>query len=176
MLKKTEATGSVTGWFGDLVPPDVRKRIVDSPEAEDVAALRVINVEFGHLVREKRRAWGGTQVELSGRTGIAKSTIARIESGSLPGGPRLSTIAKLLLACNHKLVAKADILHPPATSDNETKVEKRNKRDHSSASLSIVHSADDNHAYRGVSSEDGKPHRKDKSTRSGDSQNTRSIG
>ncbi len=55
------------------------------------------------MLRLARRRAHLTQRELAARTGIAQPTIARIEGGK--DDPRLSTINRLLRACNEELEA-----------------------------------------------------------------------
>lgn len=55
------------------------------------------------MLRLARRRAHLTQRELAARTGVAQPTIARIEGGK--DDPRLSTITRLLRACNEELEA-----------------------------------------------------------------------
>lgn len=73
------------------------------PHAAEEEAIHEAMISVGELVREWRRAMGLTQELLSERTRISKSTIARIEVGGIPRGPRLETIARLLFYCHKKL-------------------------------------------------------------------------
>lgn len=54
-------------------------------------------------LRHARRRAGLTQRELAGITGVAQSTIARIESGVID--PRVSTLDDLLRSCGEELAA-----------------------------------------------------------------------
>lgn len=53
------------------------------------------------MLRWARRKAGLTQRELAGRTGMAQSAVARIESGAVV--PRVDTLDKLLRACGYTL-------------------------------------------------------------------------
>ena len=56
-------------------------------------------------LRRARRRAGLTQRALATATGVAQPTIARIERGS--EDPRLSTLTRLLAACDHRLEMQA---------------------------------------------------------------------
>ena len=55
------------------------------------------------LLRDARHRAGLTQRELARRTGVAQSTIARIEGGL--ADPRVQTLERLLIACGESLGA-----------------------------------------------------------------------
>ena len=56
------------------------------------------------LLRNARSDAGLTQRQLAQRTGVAQPTIARIEAGV--ADPRTQTLAKLVSACGHDLIAE----------------------------------------------------------------------
>jgi predicted transcriptional regulator len=60
-------------------------------------------MDGARTLRLARRRAHFTQRELATRTGVAQATIARIEGGK--DDPRLSTINRLLRACNEDLEA-----------------------------------------------------------------------
>lgn len=117
----------------------------DIDKIEDIYFINQIYIELGEFLRNCRSSRKMSIGQLCKVTGIAKSTIVKIENGTIPGGPKLITISKILLAFGRKPIWSSEeifTIKPPLS------VLTGRKEDHGSSvssrvgSLSVVHSPD----------------------------------
>jgi transcriptional regulator with XRE-family HTH domain len=74
-------------------------------------------MSIGDLVHAARRSRGYTQRQLSGRSGVAQSTLSDLESGRR--SPSTDTVDRLLLATGHQLISIPTRRHTAATATGE---------------------------------------------------------
>lgn len=76
---------------------DVRRGIIDTPEARDAYDEARLRFELGRVVRERRVALGLTQEQLGGRADMQQPSVARFEAGgTMPTIPVLERPANAL--------------------------------------------------------------------------------
>lgn len=73
--------------------------------AQDAYLIQREIAALGFTLRDCRQAAGLSQTELASLAGTSRGTVANIELGTLPGGPKIATYSRLMRACGKKVVA-----------------------------------------------------------------------
>lgn len=119
----------------DIAAMDALAKLLASADRTEAVAIQHQICSIGDWIRDQRNEAKLTQEQIAQIAGVSRATVANVEAGIQPDGPRVGTIMKLLWACGKRLEWHSIDLPPEQLAIRRVRIASINRRNGSQSRL-----------------------------------------